>query len=137
MGSDKTKILFESNRFDQPFELSGFRVVAGRRSISPCQLQCEPIAALSENVQTSGGLKLGLTQKELIALLGPPSKSKGNRLTFEWSSKRPMTKTEIDQETQTFKAPVTSPYWDVEDTIEVVLSESRVVEFEIQHTVTY
>jgi hypothetical protein len=135
-GPDKTKILFESNRFDPPFELSGFRVVAARRSISPCQLQCEPTAALGEGLQTSGGLKLGLTQKELIALLGPPSKSKGNRLTFEWLSKRPMTKTEIDQETKTFKAPVTNPYWDVQDIIEVVLSKSSVVEFEVHHTVT-
>jgi hypothetical protein len=92
---------------------------------------------LGEGLQTSGGLKLGLTQKELIALLGPPSKSKGNRLTFEWLSKRPMTKTEIDQETKTFKAPVTNPYWDVQDIIEVVLSKSSVVEFEVHHTVTY
>ncbi|HTS13059.1 MAG TPA: hypothetical protein VMH00_13145 [Candidatus Limnocylindrales bacterium] len=48
-----------------------------------------------------------------------------------------MTKAEIDRETQTFKAPVTSPYWDVHDVINVVLGDSKIVEFEVQRTVTY
>lgn len=134
---DETKILFESNRFDPPFELSGFRVVAGKRSTSPCQIQYKTSAAFESGVQTGGGLKLGLTKTELVALLGSPSKVSGNRLTFEWWSKRPMTQVEIDQESQTFKAPVTRPYWDVHDVINVVLGESKVVDFEVQRTVTY
>jgi hypothetical protein len=134
---DKTKVLFESNRFDPPFELSGFRVVAGNRSTSPCQIRYETSAAFGSAVQTSGGLKLGLTKAEVVALLGSPSKVSGNRLTFEWWSKRPMTKAEIDQETQTFKSPVTSPYWDVHDVMNAVLSEAKVVDFEVQRTVTY
>ena len=135
--TDKTKVLFESNRFDPPFELSGFRVVAGNRSTSPCQIQYKTSAAFGSAVQTSGGLKLGLTRAELVALLGSPSKVSGNRLTFEWWSKRQMTKAEIDRETQTFKAPVTSPYWDVHDVINAVLSEAKVGDFEVQRTVTY
>jgi hypothetical protein len=134
---DETRILFESNRSDPPFEVSGFRVVAGNRSTSPCQIQYKGSAAFGSSVQTGGGLKLGLTKTELVALLGSPSKVSENQLTFEWWSKRPMTKAEIDQETQTFKAPVTRPYWDVHDTINVVLSESKVADFEVQCTVTY
>jgi hypothetical protein len=135
--SDKIKVLFESNRFDPPFELSGFRVVAGNRSTSPCQIQFKPTAAFDSGLQTGGGLKLGLTKAELLALLGSPRKVSGNRITFEWWSKRPMTKAEIDQETKTFKAPVTRPYWDVHDVINVALSDSKVVDFEVQRTVTY
>ena len=75
--------------------------------------------------------------KELVALLGRPIRFRGNQIKFEWWSKRPMTKVEIAQETKTFKDPVTRPYWDVHDTIEVVMRESVVAEFEIQHTVTY
>jgi hypothetical protein len=134
---EETKILFESNRFDPPFELSGFRVVAGSRSTSPCQLQYKTSTTFGSRVQTGGGLKLGLTKTELAALLDSPGKVSGNRLTFERWSKRPMTKTEIDQETQTFKAPVTRPFWDVHDTINVVLSESKIAEFEVRRTVTY
>lgn len=137
LSPDKTKVLFESNRFDPPFELSGFRVVAGSRSTTPCQIQYQPTAAFDGDVQTPGGLKLGLTKATLLALLGSPSKVSGNRITFEWWSKRPMTKAEIDQETKTFKAPVTRPYWDVHDLINVVLSDSKVVDFEVQRTVTY
>jgi len=48
-----------------------------------------------------------------------------------------MTKAEIEKETQSFKAPVTSPYWDVHDTIEVTLNDSKVAEFEVHRTVTY
>jgi hypothetical protein len=135
--SDKNKVLFESNRFDPPFELSGFRVVAGSRSTAPCQIQYKPSAAFDGDVETAGGLKLGLTKAELLALLGSPSKVSGNRITFKWWWKRPMTKAEIDQETKTFKAPVTKPYWDVHDVINVVLSDAKVVDFEVQRTVTY
>jgi hypothetical protein len=134
---DKTKILFESNRFDPPFELSGFRVVAGNRSTSPCQIEYRTNATFGSDVRTGGGLKLGLTKAELLALLGSPSKVSGNRLTFESWSKRPMTKAEIDQETQTFKSRVTSPDWDVHDLIKVVLNDTKVVDFEVQRTVTY
>jgi hypothetical protein len=135
--SDKTKVLFESNRFDPPFELSGFRVVAGSRSTAPCQIQYKPTAAFDDDVETAGGLKLGLTKAELLALLGSPSKVSGNRITFEWWSKRPMNKAEIDRETKTFKAPVTRPYWDVHDVINVILSGAKVVDFEVRRTVTY
>ena len=135
--SDKAKVLFESNRFDPPFELSGFRVVAGNRSTAPCQIQFKPSAVFDSDVQTGGGLKLGLTKAELLVLLGSPSKVSGDRLTFERWSKRPMTKAEIDQETQTFKAPVTRPHWDVHDVINIALSDSKVVDFEVQRTVTY
>jgi hypothetical protein len=134
---DKTKILFESNRFDPPFELSGFRVVAGNMSTSTCQIQYQTSAPFDSEVKTGGGLKLGLTKAELRALLGSPSKVSGSQLTFEWWSKRSMTKAEIDQETQTFKAPVTRPYWDVHDVISVVLNDSKVVDFEVQRTATY
>jgi hypothetical protein len=137
LSPDRIKILFESNRFDPPFGLSGFRVVAGSRSTSPCQIQYKPTAAFDGDVQTDGGLKLGLTKAALLALLGSPSRVGDNRLTFEWWSKRPMTKAEIDQETRTFKAPVTRPHWDVHDVINVVLNDSKVADFEVQRTVTY
>lgn len=132
----KIRIFFESGFSGGWSRLDGFRVVS--ESWTPaCGLQCKSTNAFSGDVQTSGGLKLGLTKTELVALLGAPNKVSGNRLTFEWWSKRPMTKAETDQETQAFKTPVTSPYWDVHDTIEVTLSDSKVAEFEVHHTVTY
>lgn len=136
-GPDGTKILFESSKFDPPFLLSGFRVIGGNRPIAPCHVECRPTAAFGRDVETPGGLRLGLTKTELIALLGSPAEVRGNRLTFEWWSKSAMTKAEIDDLTKTFKAPVTSPYWDVHDTINVKLSGSQIVDFEVQETATY
>jgi hypothetical protein len=135
-GTSKTRIFFESGSSGGWARLDGFRVES--ENVTPnCRLQCKSTTAFGGDIQTSGGMKLGLTKAELIALLGPPRKVSGNRLTFEWWSKRPMTKAEIDQETQTFKAPVTSPYWDVQDRVEVTLNDSKVSEFEVHHTVTY
>jgi hypothetical protein len=93
--------------------------------------------AFGSDVQTDGGLKLGLTKTDLVRLLGAPDKENGTQLTFERASKRPMTKADIVAETRTFKTPVTDPYWDVQDTINVVLKDAKVVEFEVQHIVTY
>lgn len=134
-GPIRVKVFFESGSSGGWSRLDGFKVVS--EGVPTCHLQCKSTTAFSGDVQTSGGLKLGLTKTEVVALLGAPSKASGNRFTFEWWSKRPMTKAEIEKETQTFKAPVTSPYWDVHDTIEVMLNDSKVAEFEVHRTVTY
>jgi hypothetical protein len=130
-----TRIYFESGFSGAWTRLDGFTVVLGDAART-CRLQCRATAAFGNAVQTSGGLKLGLTQKELEALLGPPTKVDGDRLTFEWQSRRPMTKREVDKAGHTFKDPATTVYWDVLDTIDVVIRGSRVTQFEIHHTVS-
>ena len=134
-GLDKTRIFFESGFAGDWSTLDGFKVVAGNETPT-CRLRCKAIAKFGSDVQTSGGLKLGLTRDQLIGLLGSPIGTHGGKLTFQRSSKRPMTEAEIAKEKGTFKGPVTSPYWDVQDTIVVMLRDSKVVEFEVNHAVT-
>ena len=134
-GPDKTRIFFESGFAGGWSILDGFRVVGGNETPT-CRLRCKATAKFGSDVQTSGGLKLGLTRGQLIGLLGSPIGTHGGKLTFQRSSKRPMTEAEIAKEKGTFKSPVTSPYWDVQDTIVVMLRDSKVVEFEVNHTVT-
>lgn len=134
--SNKIRVLFESGSSGGWSRLDGFRVISGNLPVK-CQLQCKVTTAFGKSIQTSGGLRFGLSRDEVIALLGPPSKVNGNRLTFEFWSKRPMTKSEVQKEVETFKSPVTSPYWDVHDILEVTLKDSKVSEFEVHHTVTY
>ena len=133
-GPDKTRILFEAGFSGGWSRLDGVRVSSGKLAPT-CLIQCTAMAETA--VHTDGGLRLGLTRQELIKLLGLPAQANGNSLTFEWLSKRPMTKAEIDRETRTFKAPVTDPYWDVQDTVEVTMNDSKVAEFHIKHIVTY
>jgi len=135
-GPDKTRVVFESGFSGGWSVLDGFRVVSG--SLTPnCQLQCLRTSAFDKGIKTSGGLGLGLTRQQLIALLGLPTKETRNRLTFERQWKRPMTKAEIDKERQTFKTLVTEPYFDVLDNIEVTFTGATVSEFEIRRTTTY
>lgn len=134
--SNKIRVLFESGSSGGWSRLDGFRVISGNLPVK-CQLQCKVTTAFGKSIQTSGGLRFGLSRDEVITLLGPPTKVNGNRLTFEFWSKRPMTKSEVEKEVEAFKSPVTSPYWDVHDVFEVTLKDSKVSEFEVHHTVTY
>jgi hypothetical protein len=116
--------------------LDGYKVIAGSLQ-RPCYRQCPRASQLTDDVQTEGGLKLGLTRERLIALLGPPKETRGNKLSFQWESRQAMTKEQEDAESKTFNSPVTDAYYDVQDTIEVTLADSKVVEFAVEHIVSY
>jgi hypothetical protein len=131
VGPDRTAVVFESSDFEgsTPF-VDGFKVIAGSRSLN-CKLQCLTSKAFGSNVATDGGLKLGLGRTEVLNLLGAPVRESGNSLSFEWQSRIRMTR----QDTQ--KTGETShPYWNVAETIDVALTNSKVVEFEIGRAVS-
>lgn len=44
-----------------------------------------------------------------------------------------MTKEQKEAESKAFNSPIKDAYYDVEDTIEVMLTDSKVVEFEVDH----
>jgi hypothetical protein len=132
-GTSRTRMVFEAVPVGC---LEGFRVISGSLRES-CYRGCPRAYQLTGDLQTEGGLRLGLTREKLIALLGRPKEARGNRLTFEWDSRKAMTKEEEQRESKTFNAPVTDAYWDVEDIIDVTLADSKVVEFEVSHVVTY
>jgi len=129
-GANKTSVTFESGPSGGWSVLDGFKVASSKIG-SPCKLQCSRTDAIGSEIQTGGGLRLGLTKAKLLSLLGRPSKISGNRYTFEWSSKRRMSKADIAK----FKQPPEEPFWSVDDTVEVVMAQSGVIEFEVHHTV--
>jgi len=129
-GAGGTRVIFESGPSGGWSTLDGFKVASGKMAES-CSLQCKKTSAVASDTKTNGGLKLGLTKAELLSLFGQPTKVDKNRYMFEWSSKRAMTEAELAK----FKQPVEDAYWSVDDTVEVQLSDSRVIEFEVHHTV--
>jgi hypothetical protein len=135
-GKGHTKVVFEAGFSGGWKELDGYKVIGGSLA-RPCYRQCPRASQVTSDVQTKGGLKLGLNRGQLIALLGPPKQTSGNKLTFQWQSRQPMTKEQNEHESKTFKSPVTDAYYDVQDTICVILADSKVVEFEVHHIVTY
>lgn len=135
-GEGQTRVVFEAGFSGGWKELDGYKVIAGSLQ-RPCYRQCPRAAQVTGEVQTEGGLKLGLTREQLIALLGPPKQTRENKLSFQWQSRQAMTKEQQEAESKTFKSPVNDAYYDVQDTIEVTLADSKVVEFTVHHIVTY
>jgi hypothetical protein len=87
-------------------------------------------------IESNGGLRLGLTRSEIVLLLGNPKRDEGNKLTFEWHWRRPMTEQELRKEEQVL-SPIPDPRWDVGEVIEVRLVNARVAEFDVQYSETY
>lgn len=133
-GEGQTRVVFEAGFSGGWKELDGYKVIAGSLQ-RPCYRQCPRVSQVTSDVQTEGGLKLGLTHEQLTTLLGPPKRTRGNKLTFEWQSRQPMTKEQQETESKASK-PTNDAYYDVQDTIEVTLADSKVVEFTVHHIVT-
>lgn len=132
----QTTVVFEAGFSGGWNLLDGYKLISSRlRRL--CYRQCPRASQMINDVQTGSGLKLGLTRDELIALLGPPKRIRGNKLTFEWESRQAMTKEQRNADSKTFNSPITDAYYDVQNTIEVTLTESRVVEFAVDHIVSY
>jgi hypothetical protein len=121
-GPDKTTVVFESGSVEGwTARLDGFRVISGSRSLN-CKLQCLASKAFGNSIATDGGLKLGLSQTEVLSLLGTPVKQTDVELSFEWQSKKRMTREEVEK-----SGAISHPYWNVVDTIDVALANSKVV----------
>ena len=135
-GEGQTRVVFEAGFSGGWKELDGYKVIAGSLQ-RPCYRQCPRAPQVTGDVRTESGLKLGLTREQLMALLGPPKRTRGNKLSFEWQSRQPMTKEQQETESKTSNSPVNDAYFDVQDTIEVTMANSKVVEFTVHHIVTY
>jgi hypothetical protein len=131
-----TTVVFESGFSGGWKVLDGYKVISDGSQRS-CYRRCPRASQVTNEVRTEGGLELGLTREKLIALLGRPKESRGSKLTFEWESRQAMTKEQVKAESETFNSPITDPYYDVQDTIRVTLTESRVAEFSVNHVVSY
>ena len=97
---------------------------------------CAKSALISSHLATGSGLKLGLPRKKVIAILGRPTRTDADRLTYEESFDRPLT-----PEERTRLREKGGPPWDVESVhvegkIEIVLVKSKVVLIDVLHVET-
>ena len=136
-GEDGTRIVFESGFSGGWSKLDAYKVIGPAAPSSSCYSNCPRATGLHGAVLASdGGLRLGMSRKSLLALLGPVKERKGSKLTFRWRSRREMTHDELKKASRAPNTKVTYAYFDVMDVIEVTVRDSKVVEFEVQHTVT-
>ena len=81
---DKTAVVF----IVYPDSLTSVNVQADRAAILHAKRRCRETPMVSAAVRTPGGLRLGLTRAEVLAMFGPPHKAVGRR-HIEYSSMRP------------------------------------------------
>jgi hypothetical protein len=73
----------------------------------------------------------------MTAMLGRPTSRDANTITFQWLSRKPMTPAEIQREAETFKTPVSDPFFDVLDTIKATFTGGRASEIDVNHVETF
>lgn len=76
-----------------PDWLMRVHVQADKSRILKLRERCQDTLAVSSAVRTKGGLRLGMSRVEVLAIFGPPHRHSGN--SFEYSSERPARKGEF------------------------------------------
>ena len=61
-GEGQTRVVFEAGFSGGWKELDGYKMIAGSLQ-RPCYRQCPRVSQVTDDVQTEGGLKLGLTNE--------------------------------------------------------------------------
>lgn len=89
-GTDRTVLEFD-NWLEGVVEFRFFRGSAATAN------RCAKSRLISNSLSTANGLRLGMTVEAVIALLGAPTSSNANRLTYKSSYDRPPTPEELAQ----------------------------------------
>jgi hypothetical protein len=132
-GKNESEVFFQSGFSGGWVQLDGFKVTS---RASDRDSQCLAADGPEFEIQTLGGLRLGLSREETTQLLGSPTSSSRDGLRYVWKSRKPMRRDELEKANQTFHTSLKSGYWDIWDEIKLRFAGSKVVEFEISHTVS-
>lgn len=81
---DRTAVIFSLD----PDALWGVSVHADKSAIIQARKRCRATPVVSSAVRTPGGLRLGMTRKEVLAMFGAPHRVTGSR-TIGYASYRP------------------------------------------------
>ena len=134
-GPDEATVVFSSGFSGAWRVLDGFKIIAPEEA-SSCHRSCPVVGIPAAGIETMAGLRLGLTRREVEHLLGTPNSVTNDRLSYQWSFRQRMTEEELGRQSEAFGSPVTDPYFDVLDTVELILSGNRVVAVDVSHTVS-
>jgi len=129
VGKDRT-VLEVSYWIVEPIEFSLFYAP------DEGDLRCADSPLVSQELATASGLKLGLTKKEVIRIMGSPSKKAAQHFVYEITTERPPTPEEINE----FRTKG-GPPWDVKtiqiyQKVEIVFRTSKVISIAVTRTVT-
>jgi len=135
-GPDRTKVVFMAGFSGGWTQLDGYKIVSSE--LHPeCYRLCSPGTFATNEIRTPSGLRLGLTRQEVMRVMGKPTHSRRKqdyvpiRITPANDERRDRAAE------QGLSVPLKNPYWNVLDTVYVVLANGIVVELEVLHTVSY
>jgi len=72
---------------------------------SYAKLDCGHSDLISRTLSTESGLMLGLDRKQVLTILGPPTKTRRNQLIYESSSERRLTRTKVEHSKESAPPP--------------------------------
>jgi hypothetical protein len=133
--SDGPKLVLQAGFSGGWKEIDGFKLI-GRESNEACYRQCTRSESVSSDITTGGGLRLGLSTQQIRKLLGVPTKASSKKLHFEWRARQKMTEEEVQAQKTVFHTNVTDPFWDVEDTIDILISNGKAVQIEVHRVLS-
>jgi hypothetical protein len=87
------RVVFKSSFASFGGDLDGI-VIGNRTEMGPCYNDCARVN-LPGRPETVGGLRLGMAQKQVVALLGRPSSSEANIFYYGRTYEQPMTKNDL------------------------------------------
>jgi hypothetical protein len=135
IGSDRTIAVFEAGFSGGWTKLDGYKIVSAQ--LNPlCYRLCSASNLVKNDLTTVAGVKLGLTRQQVVQVLGQPTHATRNKLTFESQLRRPMTTEQMQKGNKASSSVRKDTYWDVVDTVDLILSNDRVIEIIVHRTVT-
>jgi hypothetical protein len=126
LGSDRTVLEFEN--WTDPIE---FRFFHG--SLHEVA-RCATSPKISDSLSTASGLKLGMTQQQVVMILGQPHRMYGNHYSYESSFLRPLTPEERKRAKATHPVPKTM---EVYEKIDLQFNGSKVIRIDAVYSETW
>jgi hypothetical protein len=130
MEADGTVVVFEAGELGAGRELTDFSVIAKKVDFRNRDL-CTKSSHVSVSVGTEGGIRLGLSRKQVKAMLGTPTEEDDRRLFYVFRIRRRMSEEEIEAITRVEKSPPQDPYVDISSYVEAIFWKSRIISITI------
>jgi hypothetical protein len=127
---DQTFLIFEQGEVHNAFRLlteqAGFE---GKH-------KCKSSPLVSHDVRTMSGLKLGLSKREVVSILGPPTEKDKDILSYNFSRQVKLTEGEILKIEKSFPSVREHPFYDVSVFIRASFVDGKLISLLISKTET-
>lgn len=133
---DETVLVLEADAMGGWETITGFRLLRASALADP--EKCLASAKLHLGIATRGGVRLGLSRREVVKLLGEPTSVAPRGFVYAYSGKVRMTAEQIELYRNTHGWDVSAdPYFDEISEIRFQFDDDRAVEVGVFHVLAY